>query len=104
MGLGLVGTGSSAPRPPGEVTDGGLRVVGDRETSRSPSCDLPMRSDGRGVEPREHARQPRRGGNLFGNPGVTISRYRRTLDEISPAPEQPGWSWAGPVGRLRSDS
>jgi len=25
-------TGSSAPRPPGEVTDGGLRVFGDRKT------------------------------------------------------------------------
>ena len=25
-------TGSSVPRPPGEVTDGGLRVFGDRKT------------------------------------------------------------------------
>jgi hypothetical protein len=29
--LGWPETGSSAPRPPGEVTDGGLRVFGDRK-------------------------------------------------------------------------
>jgi hypothetical protein len=43
-------------------------------------------------------------GNLFGNPGVTTRRYRTGLDGIGPAREQPGRSWAGPVGRLRSDS
>jgi hypothetical protein len=44
------------------------------------------------------------GGNLSGNPGVTTRRYMTTLDEIGPAPEQPGWVWTGPAGRFRSDS
>jgi len=44
------------------------------------------------------------GGNLFGNPGADTRRYGTGLDEIGPAPEQPGWSWAVPVGRLGTDS
>src|SRR5215211_4605051 len=44
------------------------------------------------------------GGNLSGNPGVTTRRYRTALDEIGPAPEQPGWVWTGPAGRLGTDS
>jgi hypothetical protein len=32
MGLGLVGEGVIRATPAGEVTDGGLRVVGDRKT------------------------------------------------------------------------
>ena len=44
------------------------------------------------------------GGNVSGNPGVTTRRYRTGLDEIGPAPEQPGWVWTGPSGGLGTDS
>jgi hypothetical protein len=44
------------------------------------------------------------GGNVSGNPGVTTRRYRTGLDEIGPAPEQPGWVWTGPGGGLGTDS
>ena len=65
----------------------GLRAVTFR-------CDRMVEASNRG----EHARQPRRGGNLFGNPGVTISRYRTAPDEIGPVCEQCRWSWGGPGG------
>jgi hypothetical protein len=32
------------------------------------------------------------GGNLCGNPGADIRHHRTTLDEMSPAPEQPDGS------------
>src|SRR5215207_29425 len=40
------------------------------------------------------------GGNHFDNPGADARPYRTAPDEIGPAPEQPGWSWAGPSGSL----
>ena len=42
-------------------------------------------------------------GNHVGNPGADTSHHRTALDEMDPAPEQPGWVWAGPVGGLGTD-
>ena len=67
-----------------------------------PRCDsttsIRSQSDARGAG----ARQPRceltqHGGNLSGNPGVTIRHHRTGLDGIGPVPEQPGWLWVGPA-------
>jgi hypothetical protein len=62
------------------------------------------RSDARGAEWGSHAAAHKAGGNHCGNPGATTRHHRTGLDEIGPAPEQPGWFLAGPVGRFRSDS
>ena len=43
-------------------------------------------------------------GNLSGNPGADTRHHRTASDEIGPAPEQPGWVWTGPAGRLGTDS
>jgi hypothetical protein len=49
-------------------------------------------------------RVTQRGDNDSGNPGADTRHRRTALDEMGPAPEQPGWFWAGPVERHRSDS
>ena len=73
-----------------------------------PARDRRTRSDHdrmlEAVERDSHAALTQHGGNLSGNPGADTRHYGRALDEISPAPEQPEWSWAGPDGRLGSDS
>jgi hypothetical protein len=52
----------------------------------------------------KHPAPTQDGGNRSGNPGADTRHYRTASDEISPVPEQPEWSWTGPVGRFRSDS
>jgi hypothetical protein len=56
------------------------------------------------LERANHAGLTKHGGNHSGNPGADTRRYGTAPDEIGPAAEQPGWVWAGPVGRHRSDS
>src|SRR5215217_6326145 len=89
--------------------------AGSRDSARRrrwklsrPARDRRTRSDHdrmlEAVERDSHAALTQHGGNLSGNPGADTRHYGRALDEISPAPEQPEWSWAGPDGRLGSDS
>jgi hypothetical protein len=99
--LGWPETGSSAPRPPGEVTDGGLRVSGTARSSLR-AVTFRLGSDGRGAQiAAVTCRQGRMSGNRFGNPGAPTRRYGTALDEIGPPPEQCRWSWGGSRRRVR---
>lgn len=79
------------------------RDLAGRRSGRTTS--IRSRSDARGAKARQPCCDSRsRGGNLSGNPGADTRHHGTGADEIAPAPEQPRWPWASPVGRLRTDS
>jgi hypothetical protein len=75
-----------------------------RRSRLLPTVSIRSRSDARRSGWGATLRLTKANGNHFGNPGADSRHHRTGLDGIGSAPEQPGWFWAGPVGRFRSDS